>query len=119
MAADSLLLLLQAYYLSNKNDQAKEDIVRRLRSIPRKHHQTLGKRLFGQDPNKNHAVVRGLQMGPTAGLQVLMAVQGKTLAKAFNLTRQMVVRAAKEPVTRAETRVFAFFQDCCHSVALE
>lgn len=66
-----------------------------MRSIPRKHHKALEKQLFGQDPSKNSAVVRGLQMGPTMGLEIIMSFQGRTLSKAYNLTREMIVRRNK------------------------
>jgi len=94
------LALLQAYYLANKCADSKEEIYRRLRSIPRKHHPSLNKELFCQDPAKNHAIIRGVQMQPTLGLQIILSMQGKTLSKAYNLTRQMLVGAAAAAAER-------------------
>jgi hypothetical protein len=83
----------KAYYLCKKNEEAQDEIVQRLRSIPRKNHGALNISHFGQDPGKNHAVVRSLTMAPSMSLQVLMTVQGKSLSKAYNMTRFMTVRA--------------------------
>jgi len=82
----------KAYYLANKNPDAKDEIVRRLRSIPRKHHSSLEICHFGQNPALNQGVVRGLTMAPSLGLQIIMSMQGKSLSKAYNLTRSMTVR---------------------------
>jgi hypothetical protein len=83
----------KAYYLRQKNEEAKDEIVRRLRSIPRKHHSSLDISHFGQVPGKNDGVVRSLNMAPSMSLQILMTVQGKSLSRAYNLTRFMTVRA--------------------------
>jgi hypothetical protein len=101
----------KAYYLRKKNEEAKDEIVRRLRSIPRKHHSALNVSHFGQDPGKNAGVVRSLAMGPTMGLQILMTVQGKSLSKAYNMTRFMTVSSNLHCYVRRDKTVaiFSFF----------
>lgn len=81
----------KAYYLSNRNEDSLETIVRRLRSIPRKHHSCLQPVHFGQNPATNTGVVRGLTMGPTMGLEILMTMQGRTLSRAYNFKRVQIV----------------------------
>jgi hypothetical protein len=83
----------KAYVLANKDEsQNYETIVKKLRSIPRKHHESLSFKHFSQDPRQNSGVVRGFTMGPSAGMEILMSWQSKALAKSFNLTRFMTVR---------------------------
>lgn len=81
----------KAYYLSHRNAESHDTIIRRLRSIPRKHHSALLPRHFGQDPATNTGVVRGLTMGPTMGLEILMVQQGRTLSRAYNFKRLQIV----------------------------
>lgn len=81
----------KAYYLSNRNEQAAETVVKRLRSIPRKHHGALQPVHFGQNPLTNTGVVRGLAMGPSMGLEILMTMQGRTLSRAYNFKRLQIV----------------------------
>ena len=110
--------------MRNESPEDKEEVLKRLRSIPRKHHSSLKKDHFGQHPAKNSGVVRGLQMGPTMGLQILMTLQGKSLSKAYNFTRNMVVSFVLSAIytlnlSKRSYCHFSAFQDCCHSVALE
>jgi len=70
---------------------ADEQFAFRMRSIPRKLHGSLELKHFGQDPRTNSAVVRGLEMRPTPGLEIVMQRQGKTLSHSLNLKRKMVV----------------------------
>jgi hypothetical protein len=109
----------KAYYLANKNPDAKDEIVRRLRSIPRKHHSSLEKCHFGQNPALNQGVVRGLTMAPSLGLQIIMSMQGKSLSKAYNLTRSMTVRGDCFQLCVFKLKWALLLQDCCHSLALQ
>jgi len=82
----------KAYLLANKDDsQTYETIIKKLRSIPHKYHQSLDFKHFTQDPRENAGYVRGLTMGPSAGMEIIMSQQGKALSKAYNLTRFMTV----------------------------
>lgn len=81
----------KVYYLSALNKESHETIVRRVRAIRRQHHGILEPRYFSQDPRKNHGVIRGLSMGPSMALQILMTMQGRTLNKAINMGREQIV----------------------------
>ena len=80
----------KAYRLENKTDLDHESVTR-MRSIPRRHHKALENRHFNPDPRVNHLVVRGLQLMPSMGYEVVMSYQGRTLAKAYNLKRTVTV----------------------------
>lgn len=81
----------KVYYLSTLNDESHESIVRRVRAIRRQHHGLMEPKHFGQDPRTNHGVIRGLSMGPSMALQILMTMQGRTLNKALNMGREQIV----------------------------
>ena len=59
--------------------------------MARKYQEGLSESIFGQDPLTNSTNVRGLDMRPTLGLEVVMVRQGRTLAHAINFKRQMTV----------------------------
>ena len=81
----------KAYYVANKNAESHDTIVRRLRSIPRKHHSSLKPVHFGQRPATNTGVVSGLRMAPSMGLEIVVTLQGRTLSRAYNFKRLQIV----------------------------
>ena len=97
--------------------------------MARKYQEGLPESIFGQDPLTNSTNVRGLDMRPTLGLEVVMVRQGRTLAHAINFKRRMTVRRQFFPFTFCSSLVAAeaynvkpnkydrSFQDPCHSVA--
>jgi hypothetical protein len=91
----------KSYTLDNQTGDDHQTVVR-LRSIPRKHHKRLAARHFTQDPALNSATLRGLEMRPTQGLEIVMVQQGRTLARALNNKRKMTVRQT--------TCLFSFWQ---------
>jgi hypothetical protein len=114
----------KAYFLENKTEDTI-DTVARMRSIPRKHQSALSLRHFGQDPHENVAVVRSTEMRPTQGLDIVMLKQGRSLSHALNFKRKMIVRRTRQIELDAlknrsvKNKTKTFFQDPCHSVALD
>ena len=82
----------KAYYLENRQPDGEVVTLKRLRSVARKYQEGLSRETFGQDPLTNSTNVRGLDMRPTLGLEVVMVHQGRTLAHATNFKRSMTVR---------------------------
>jgi hypothetical protein len=62
-----------------------------MRSISRKHQSSLSTDHFGQDPSTNGGIVRGVEMRPTLGLEIMMMRQGRSLSHSLNLKRYMTV----------------------------
>lgn len=50
----------------------------------------LGNEHFGQDPKTNAAVVTGMEMRPTLGMNVVVQLAGRALSQCHNLKRHMV-----------------------------
>ena len=63
----------------------------RVRSIPRKVHAQMEQVLFGQDVSSNRACARYVSMLPTKGLEVVVAMESKTLSHSLNVKRRMEV----------------------------
>jgi hypothetical protein len=115
----------KAYYLDGQVTATREEAretVARMRSIPRKRLRLLEPERFGQDPRTNVCTVRGAEMRPSMGLEVLMLRQGRTLSHALNLKRKMTVI----PTMRSRSFIFfpssksrrRHFQDPSHSLSL-
>jgi hypothetical protein len=116
----------KAYYLENRSLEQARTVCCRMRSIPRKYQRHLQERHFGQDPSSNSGVVRGVEMRPTAGLQIAMMWQGRALSHALNLKRSMTVGPwLRRPhfIAQPGGRVSKaapppLLQDPCHSVSM-
>lgn len=85
----------KAYSLASRKEGQEVESLRRMRSVSRRQQKSLRDEHFGQDPKKNSGVVRGIQMRPTLGLDIIMVKQSRSLSHAFNLKRAMTVLIEK------------------------
>jgi hypothetical protein len=92
----------KCYYLMDPVDPAHVNMLR-MRSIPRKYANKLDANHFSQDPEKNMATVRGMEMRPSQALEIVMQTQGRSLSHALNTRRQMIVKERKR---KKERRIF-------------
>ena len=75
----------KAYYLDG------EEKVVRLRGIPRRFHKLLDKSKFEPDPSVNRAVVRGVKLRPTLGMNMVLVCESRSVSHALNMKRKMIV----------------------------
>jgi hypothetical protein len=64
---------------------------RRMRGVPRVVQDMLSPDIFGQDSTKNSAVVRTSSLRPTAGLEIVVLEESKTISHSLNFKRRALV----------------------------
>jgi len=65
---------------------------RRMKGVSRQTQALLPERLFGQDPRENTAVVHSVALRPTAGFEMALVAESKTITHGLNFKRRAVVR---------------------------
>jgi hypothetical protein len=68
---------------------------RRMRGVSRTVQELLSPSHFGQDVEKNSAVVRTASLRPTAGLEIVIMEESKTISHSLNFKRCSIVRKIK------------------------
>ena len=102
-----------------ENEEGREV---RARSVPRRQQKKLPDSLFGQDPLTNSAVVRTTCMRASAGMEIYMMHESRTLCHTLNFKRKQIVSQLTSFWQHLAKTLMCFFsslQDCVHSVALD
>ena len=102
-----------------ENEEGREV---RARSVPRRQQKKLPDSLFGQDPLTNSAVVRTTCMRASAGIEIYMMHESRTLCHTLNFKRKQIVSQLTSFWQHLAKTLLCFFsslQDCVHSVALD
>ena len=77
-----------------KDAAAAAGEVRRMRSVPRRLQQLLPQAAFGQDCTTNTLVVRSTCLRPSAGFEMTILEESRSLSHCLNMKRQATVIAA-------------------------